>query len=199
VILYGTGPFLRKVYETALAAGEVLTAYFTEPLEETPPLPIPSIGPYNPEVHPDEAIFLSFLDGTIRRNLSRRLRHPLAGPLIHPSAQVENAVKIGAGTFVGPGVQIGAEATIGPLVIIEEGARIEAGARIAEGAYIGPYAQIEAGVQIGPYVYVGAGAILAPMAPAQPLLIGEGSLIGPRARIQSPCLPFCCVPPAKVW
>ncbi len=199
MILYGAGPFLQKVYETALSASEFPTAYFTEPIEETPSLPIPFMGPYSSEVCPGEGIFLAFLDNTIRRNLFRRVRHPLSKPLIHPLAQVEASAKIGAGTFVGADVQIGAEATIGPLVIIEEQARIGAGVEIAEGAYIGPHTQIETGVQIGPYVYLGAGAILTPMAPAQVLPIGEGSLIGPHARIQTPCPPFCWVPPARAW
>lgn len=199
MILYGAGSFLQKVYETALSASELPTAYFTEPVEEIPSLPIPCMGPYSPEAYPGEGIFLAFLDNTIRRNLFRRVRHPLSKPLIHPLAQVEAPAKIGAGAFVGAGVHIAAGATVGPLVIIEEQARIEAGVEIAEGAYIGPHAQIEAGVQIGPYVYLGAGAVLTPMAPAQALPIGEGSLIGPHARIQTPCPPFCWVPPAKAW
>jgi len=199
VILYGAGPFLLKVYRTALAVGASPVAYFTESIEETPLLPIPCLGSYDPGAYPEEKIFLAFLDNTIRRNLSRRLRHPLAEPLIHPSARVEASAKIGAGAFVGPNVQIGAGATIAPLVIIEEEAHIEAGVQIAEGAYIGPYAQIEAAVQIGPYVYLGAGASLTPMTPAQALSIGEGSLIGAHARIQTPCPPFCWVPPAKAW
>lgn len=199
MILYGAGPFLLRVYETALAASEKVVGYFTESIEPSPTLPVPHLESYQPEILPEVPIFLAFLDNTLRRNLFRRIRHPLAKALIHPSAEVAPSVSIGAGSFVGPGVRIEAGAKIGPLVIIEEGAVIQAGAIIEEGAFVGSFSRVAAGTRVGAYAYVGARAILTPDHPASSLLIGEGTIISSHMEVRKSCLPFSWVLPGRAW
>jgi len=199
VILYGAGPFLLRVYETALATSEKPLAYCTEPIEPSPTLPIPHLEGYQPEIFPEVPVFLAFLDNTFRRNILRRIRHPLAKALIHPSAEVAPSVSIGAGSFIGPGVRIEAGAKVGPLVIIEEGAVIQAGAIIEEGAFVGSSSWVAAGTRVGAYAYVGAGAILTPDPPPSSLLIGEGTIIGAHMEVRKSCLPFSWVLPDRTW
>jgi UDP-3-O-[3-hydroxymyristoyl] glucosamine N-acyltransferase len=199
VILYGAGPFLLRVYETALATSEKPVAYCTEPIEPSPELPIPHLETYQPEILPEVPVFLAFLDNTVRRNLFRRIRHPLAKALIHPSAEVAPSVSVGAGSFIGPGVRIEAGATVGPLVIIEEGAVIQAGAIIEEGAFVGSFSRVAAGTRVGAYAYVGAGTILTPDPPPSSLLIGEGTIIGAHMEVRKSCLPFSWVLPGRSW
>jgi hypothetical protein len=64
VILYGTGPFLLRIYETALATSEKPLAYCTEPIEPSPTLPIPHLEGYQPEIFPEVPVFLALLDNT---------------------------------------------------------------------------------------------------------------------------------------
>jgi len=199
VILYGTGPFLLRIYETALATSEKPLAYCTEPIEPSPTLPIPHLEGYQPEIFPEVPVFLAFLDNTFRRNILRRIRHPLAKALIHPSAEVAPSVSIGAGSFIGPGVRIEAGAKVGPLVIIEEGAVIQAGAIIEEGAFVGSSSWVAAGTRVGAYAYVGAGAILTPDPPPSSLLIGEGTIIGAHMEVRKSCLPFSWLLPDRTW
>ena len=199
MILYGTGDFLLKVYQTALAADHSPKACFIEPLEPLPALPIPQLGTYDPHLYPDEPVFLAFLDNTHRRNLSRRLHHPLAPPIIHPTAQLHPSVHIGQGTFIGPFVCIEENTRIDALVIIEEGTIISPGVSVAEGTYIGPSCQIAAHTVIGAYVYIGAGAILQPASQSTPLYIGEGTIIGPGIRVSSSCPAFSWLTTEKSW
>jgi len=199
VILYGTGPFLLRVYETALATSEKPVAYCTEPIEPSPALPILHLESYQPGILPEVPVFLAFLDNTFRRNLLRRIRHSLAKALIHPSAEVAPSVSVGAGSFIAPGVRIEAGAKVGPLVIIEEGAVIQAGAIIEEGAFVGSSSWVAAGTRVGAYAYVGAGTILTPDPPASSLLIGEGTIIGAHMEVRKSCLPFSWVLPGRTW
>ncbi len=199
MILYGTGEFLLKVYETAVAAGHSLKAYFIEPLEPSPSLPIPQLGTYEPLLYPNESVFLAFLDNTYRRNLSRRLRHTLASPVIHPEARVHPSAHIGQGTFIGPFVCIHENTRINDLVIVEEGTLIGPGVSIAEGTYIGPSCQIASRTLIEAYAYIGAGAILQPASPTMPLHIGEGTLIEPGMQVLSSCPAFSWLTSEKSW
>ncbi len=199
MILYGAGPFLLRAYETALATSEKVVGYCTEPIEPSPTLPVPHLGSYQPGMLPEVPVFLAFLDNTLRRNLFRRTRHPLAKALIHPSAEVAPSASIGAGSFIGPGVRIEAGAKVGPLVIIEEGAVIQAGAIIEEGVFVGSFSQVAAGTRVGAYAYVGAGAILTPDPPVSSLLIGEGTIIGSYMEVRKSCLPFSWVLPGRTW
>jgi len=199
VILYGTGEFLLKVYQTALAAGYSPEAYFIEPLEPSPRLPIPRIGTYHPHLYPDKPVFLAFLDNTHRRNLFRRLNHPLAGPIIHPEAHLHPSVRIGQGAFIGPLVRIQEGAQIAPLVIIEEGALIGPQTFISEGTYIGPSCQIAAHTRIGAYAYIGARAILQSASPLMPPHLGEGTLIGPGSQVFGSYPAFSWLTAQKSW
>ena len=199
MILYGTGDFLLKVYQTALAAGHSPKACFIEPLEPSPPLPIPRFETYDPGFLAGEAVFPAFLDNTFRRNLSRRIQHPLARPIIHPTARVHPSVCIGDGTFIGPFVSIQEGTRIASLVIIEEGTLIGPGVFIAEGTYIGPSCQIAAHTSIQAYTYIGTGAILQSASQSTPLYIGEGTIIGPGIRVSSSCPAFSWLTTEKSW
>ncbi len=199
MILYGAGAFLLKVLHTARAAGRAPQACFTEPIEPSPPLPISSLGPYDPTYRVEAPLFLAFADNTIRRNLFRRIRHRLDEAIIHPTAQVDSSARIGLGTFIGARVWIGPETTIDALVIIEEGAIISAGVRIAEGAYIGPSCRVESGTMLGACAYLGMGATIEPDPASSPLYIGEGTVIAPRTQVRRAYPPFSWVSSEKSW
>lgn len=61
--------------------------------------------------------------------------HPQA--IVHPTADLDVGVTVGAWTLIGPGVRIGARAEIGPGVLIERETTIGAECEIYKGAVLG--------------------------------------------------------------
>jgi UDP-3-O-[3-hydroxymyristoyl] glucosamine N-acyltransferase len=72
---------------------------------------------------------------------AERLHRPrefeAGAPAVHPSADLEDDVRIAPGAVVGPGAQIGAGTVIGPGAVIGPGVAIGRGARIGAGAVVG--------------------------------------------------------------
>jgi UDP-3-O-[3-hydroxymyristoyl] glucosamine N-acyltransferase len=90
------------------------------------------------------------------------LFHPLPAPVpgIHPTAIIDPASVIGAGTEIGPGCVIGAGAEIGP------------------GCIIGPLTVIGAGVVIGPACRIGAQVTISHAILGAQVVVYPGARIG---------------------
>jgi UDP-3-O-[3-hydroxymyristoyl] glucosamine N-acyltransferase len=90
------------------------------------------------------------------------LFHPIPAPVpgIHPTAIIDPAASIGAGTEIGPGCVIGAGAEIGP------------------GCIIGPLTVIGAGVVIGPASRIGAQVTISHAVLGAQVVIYPGVRIG---------------------
>lgn len=117
-------------------------------------------------------------DNEVRRELAAD--RPPGGWLraIHPSALVDPAARVGAGSLAAMGAIIQAGATVGAHVIINTGAIVEhdcvvgdfahvapgsvLGGRVevGEGALVGLGARVLPGVRIGAWAVVGAGAVV---------------------------------------
>lgn len=116
-----------------------------------------------------------------RRAIDRRARQAggrVASPLIHPRAEVNSPVSIGAGTVVlGPAwisacarigahayiscnVTIGHDAVVGDYVSVFPGAAINGNVLVGDGAVIGSNATILPGMTVGEGARVGAGAVV---------------------------------------
>lgn len=97
---------------------------------------------------------------------------------LHPSALIDPAARVGAGSLVALGGILQAGATIGAHVIVNTGAIVEhdgvvgdfahvapgsvlgGGVRVGEGALIGLGARVMPGVSVGAWAVVGAGAVV---------------------------------------
>ena len=86
--------------------------------------------------------------------LHRPRAHPAEAPAIHPSAQLEEGVEVGAGVSIGPGAMIGR------------------GVRLCAGAVIGP------GVTLGRDCYIGPNAVVVFALVGDRVSIYAGAVIG---------------------
>lgn len=69
--------------------------------------------------------------------LHRPRRHAVAGPSVHPEADLEDDVVVGQGAVIGPGARIGAGTVIGANAVIGPGVAIGRRCRIGAGAVVG--------------------------------------------------------------
>ncbi len=93
--------------------------------------------------------------------------------VVHPSSQVSDTSKLGAGTIVSPGVIIASHTTIGSHVIINRGSMIGHHARIGDYVTISPGANIAGRVTINDCCYIGMGSII-----IDGISIGNNSVVG---------------------
>ncbi len=80
--------------------------------------------------------------------------------MVHPSAHVSAAARLGEGSIVSPGVVIGAYTEIGRHVLVNRGALIGHHVHVGDYATISPGANIAGKSTIGPSTYVAMGAIV---------------------------------------
>lgn len=98
--------------------------------------------------------------------------------LIHPSALIGSAARLGEGAAILARAVIGPEATIGAFALINTGAIVEHDCVVAEAAHIGPGAVLAGGVSVGAGALIGAGAVVRPG-----VVIGPGAVIGAGAAV----------------
>ncbi|MFN8994584.1 MAG: NeuD/PglB/VioB family sugar acetyltransferase [Pseudomonadota bacterium] len=116
--------------------------------------------------------------------------------LIHPSALIGRAVRLGDGAAILARAVIGPEAAIGALALINTGAIVEHDCVVAEAAHIGPGAVLTGGVRVGAGALIGAGAVVRPG-----IKIGAGAVIGAGAAVVEDIAPGARVTgvPAQEW
>ncbi len=183
MILYGEAPLLQKVLYLLRQASLEARGYFSE--QSYADLPLPYLGPYRADILPDQPVLLAFEDNTTRRNLARRLRHPLAPALVAPSP---GSVKtVGAGTIILG--QATPSAQVDNLVLIEEEAQVGHRVQIGPFSFIGKAVIVESGVLIGGSVYIAAGAVI-----RSGVAVGTGAIVAPGAIVETDIPPF-----ASVW
>jgi UDP-3-O-[3-hydroxymyristoyl] glucosamine N-acyltransferase len=73
---------------------------------------------------------------------------------VHPTAELEDGVRIAPGAVIGPGAKVGRGTSVGPNAVVGPGVAIGRGCRIGAGAYVG-FALVGDGVQIMANAVVG--------------------------------------------
>ncbi len=96
--------------------------------------------------------------------------------LVHPSAVIGSAARLGAGSIICSGVQVSTNVTLGDLVHLNPNATIGHDANLGDFVSVNPAAIISGEVTIDPVVLVGAGAVV-----LQGLQVGTGATIGAAA------------------
>lgn len=143
------------------------------------------LGPYDPVRYPEEPLLIAITDNTIRRNLSLRIRHPIAPPLIHPRAYVSASAQLGPGVVVLAGAVVHSQARLGAHTIINSGAIVEHFAEIGAFCHLSPGVIAACRSKVGDSCFVGSGAILVPNS-----RVGEGCIIGAGSLVLGEIAPF---------
>ncbi|WP_342042521.1 acetyltransferase [Bacillus sp. OTU2372] len=136
----------------------------------------------------DIKFIIAIGDNMIRKKIVKRLNiadeHYIT--LVHTSAVISPASKIGYGTVVLPNAVINAESEIGQHSIINTGAIIEHDCKIGNFIHLSPRATLTGAVQIDDGVSIGAGATIIPN-----IKIGEWSIIGAGATVINNIPSYC--------
>ncbi|MCS6895340.1 MAG: hypothetical protein NZZ60_04230 [Bacteroidia bacterium] len=189
MILYGGGDHALGLWEAIQQLGLPFHGFFDD---GEGPFVLPEefhLGPYDSGVYASVPIIIAITDNVIRRNLSLRVKHPIAPPLIHPKAYVSPSASLSSGVVVLPGAVIHSRAEIGPHVIINSGAVVEHFVRIGAFAHLSSRSVAGCRSEIGESCFIATGAIIAPNA-----RVGEGCIVGAGSLVLRELAPF-----TKAW
>ncbi|MEN3040892.1 MAG: acetyltransferase [Bacteroidia bacterium] len=185
MILYGGGDHALGLWEIIQQLELPFHGFFDD---GEGPFALPQelhLGPYDPSLHASSPIIIAITDNTIRRNLSLRVRHPIAPPLIHPKAYVSPSAKLGLGVVVLPGAVVHSRAEIGPHAIVNSGAVVEHFVRIGAFSHLSSRSVAGCRSEIGASCFIATGAIIAPG-----VRVGEGCIVGAGSLVLHDLAPF---------
>jgi len=185
VILYGGGDHALAVWEILQLLKIPCEGFFDD---GEGPFTLPAalhLGPYSPEVLPSTPVLLAMTDNTVRRNLSLRVRHPIAPPVVHPRAYVSASASVGPGAVVLAGAVVHSRARVGAHTIVNTGAVVEHFAEVGSFCHLSPGVIVGCRSRVGGACFVGSGAIIVPKA-----AVGEGCVIGAGSLVLKDLPPF---------
>ncbi|MCS7189758.1 MAG: NeuD/PglB/VioB family sugar acetyltransferase [Bacteroidia bacterium] len=185
MILYGGGDHALGLWEICQLRGIVVKGFFDD---GEGPFALPKeahLGAYDPTIYPEEPIIVAITDNTIRRNLSLRIKHPIAPPLVHPHAYVAPSATLENGVVVLAGAVIHSQSYIGAHAIINSGAIVEHFARIGAFTHLSPGVIAACRSEVGEGCFIGTGAIIVPH-----VSVGEGCIVGAGSLVLHKLPPF---------
>lgn len=142
LIFVSTRPQLREA-----AASKAQTWVVAKDLLEGVPAEVPNVV-----ASPNPTLALSRVGA--RYFPQTRNHQILAGPAIHPSAQIANTAKIGVGCVIGPGAVIGEHCEIGARTRVGANTVIEPHTKLGEACVIHPLVFIAHSCEIGARVEI---------------------------------------------
>lgn len=176
----GSGGHARVVIAALRASGVQVTALYDERPERQGQVVDGAMvsGDCEAGLSTPLPVHIAVGDNGVRRDLSAT--RPPGGwmPAVHPSALIDPAARIGAGSLAALGAIVQAGAAVGAHVIVNTGAIVEhdcavgdfahvapgsvlgGGVSVGEGALIGLGARVLPGVRVGAWAVVGAGAVV---------------------------------------
>jgi sugar O-acyltransferase (sialic acid O-acetyltransferase NeuD family) len=117
-------------------------------------------------------------DNLAREREAAQWGHDRLVSVLHPSACVSSAARLGAGCFVAAGAIVAAGAELGICVIVNHAAVVDHDVSVGAFSHIAPNATLGGAVRIGQRVLVGAGAVVLPgLAIADDVVIGAGAVV----------------------
>lgn len=189
MILYGGGDHALGLWEAIQLLELPFEGFFDD---GEGPFALPErfhLGPYDPQVCSDSPLLIAITDNTIRRNLSLRVRHPIAPALVHPQAYVSPSARLSNGVVVLPCAVIHSRAEVGSHTIINSGAVVEHFVRIGAFTHLSSRSVAGCRSEIGDSCFIATGAVVAPNA-----RVGEGCVVGAGSLVLHELPPF-----TKAW
>lgn len=177
MLLYGASGH-AKVIISCLRANEVsVVGIFDDDLSKKELKQTSVVGNYHPDYEPEEQLIISIGANHIRQKVAAFIQHRF-GKAIHPSALIDNSVKVGEGSVVFHNAVLQADVQIGKHVIINTSASIDHECLIEGFVHIAPGAILCGNVRVGVGTLIGAGTIVTPnLQIGKSCLIAAGSVI----------------------
>ncbi len=169
VVLIGGGGHAKAIVEAIESADLVIDAYVDPKpcnwLEEVAHYPSDEAGE-----RIEANTFVLGIGGVDPDGLGRRLdvyrryraRSFTALQVVHPTALVSDAARLGAGCVILTGAIVQPGAVVGDAAIVNSGAIVEHDSDIGVGAHIAPGAVVLGGASVGRCAMIGAGAVVLP-------------------------------------
>jgi len=177
MLIYGAGGHAKVIISILKATGIEIDGIFDEDLSKEKLSGIAIRHSYNSNILPDKKLIIAIGNNMIRRKISERINHEF-GSVIHPSAIVDESVKIREGTCIMHNTVIQADAVIGKHVIINTSASIDHDCNVEDFVHIAPGVVLAGGVHIAENTLVGIGSFIAPgISIGKNCLIGIGSVV----------------------
>lgn len=200
LLIVGAGGLGREVLEATRAAGATGLWRVVGFLDDAPPAErvdgVPVLGGLDDVGRYPDAHVVVCVGSATRNHMRRTVVERLALPperyanVVHPSAVIPAATRLGNGTIVLAGViattpvSVGSHVTVMPGTILTHddevasfatfasGVRLSGGVRVGEGAYLGAGAVVREHLAIGAWATVGAGALVLEDVPPGEVWVG---------------------------
>jgi len=177
MILYGTGGHAKVIISSIMACGGTVEAFFDDDLTRIELCQIPIIGNYSRGIHADKLLVVAVGDNLLRRKLAQKIRHDF-GNVIHPSAIIDESVRIGSGSVVFHGSILQTGSVIGDHVIINTRVLVDHDCVVASFVHLAPGVVLCGNVNVGENTLIGAGSMVVPnITIGANCLIAAGSVI----------------------
>jgi sugar O-acyltransferase (sialic acid O-acetyltransferase NeuD family) len=177
MLLYGASGHAKVIISCLNACGIKVAAIFDDDLSKKELWQAPVVGSYDAQHEVHEPLIIAIGYNHIRQKIAANIAHSF-GIVVHPSAIVDDSVKIGEGTVVFHRVVIQADAQIGKHVIINTSASVDHDCIIEDFVHIAPNVALCGNVRIGEGTLIGAGSVVAPnLSIGRNCMIAAGSVV----------------------
>ena len=183
LFIFGASEFAREIAQLAQQCGHEVSGFINDdPAIQTSDIEGIPVQPWVDALarRTDEQFVIALGSPQARTEICQRLAQyglPVA-TLIHPKAQIDQAVEIGAGSIIADGCIVGAATTVGRCVIISVHTTVGRGDIIEDFVSIMPGVKIGNAVHIKRGVYIGPHATIRNRTFQRPIVIGENAAIG---------------------
>ncbi|MBY0424515.1 MAG: acetyltransferase, partial [Cytophagales bacterium] len=124
MLLFGSGGHSKVVLDSLLAKNITAKGIFDDHPIADIHYGTQVLGPYSPDIFPQEPIIISIGRNFTRQQVASRISHTF-GSITHPLASVSHSSHLGHGTVVFQLSIIQADTVVGNHVIINSGAIVE--------------------------------------------------------------------------
>jgi len=149
-------------------------------------LDVPVLGSINEAISVDGSFIIAIGDNEIRKKIFDLYNSLNFVQLLHPSAFVDQTVKVGKGTVIFAGAMVQPSCNIGRHSIINTGCSIDHDCEIGDFTHIAPGVNVAGGVKVKEGAFIGIGSCVIPN-----VSIGEWSQVGAGSVVVKDIPPKC--------
>lgn len=164
LVVLGAGGHAASLASVALAAGHSIRCFVDPRLAPGRLLGVDIRAELPGDLPPDCGFAVAAGDNARREDIVRQLQLSRPGAafpvLVHPSAVLSVAVRVGAGTVIMPQVAVGPNSEIGAFCILNTASAIDHDARMADFASLAPGAVAGGNVSVGERAAISIGAVV---------------------------------------
>lgn len=161
MLIYGAGGHAKVIISILRANGQEISCVYDDDVAKRAVSGLAVNAIYDVSAFPDKKMIIAIGNNRIRRKIAGLIHHPF-GTIIHPTAIIDQSVKVGIGTCIMHRAVIQADSTIGNHVIINTSVSVDHDCYIGNFVHLAPGVILAGNVKIGENSLIGIGSIVAP-------------------------------------